>query len=82
MSQGNAPVPMRVVFDSPAARAAKAVEMLEALLARAKCGECTDVLYIAVVNGTYQIGRTMSPMAAIGESAFLHYRLLRQMEKP
>jgi hypothetical protein len=73
---------LRVAVDTEKKRSAEVVRMLEQALEQARSGEITDLCYIAVRNGEYEIARTVSIMDAIAQSAFLHYRFLRQMERP
>jgi hypothetical protein len=71
---------LHVAIDTEKTRSAEVARLLETMLEQARNGEITDLCYIAVRNGTYEIGRTMSIMDAVGQSAFLHHRCLRQME--
>lgn len=75
------PVRLRVAVDTQKTRAEEVARLLEGMLEQARNGEITDLCYIAVRNGTYEVGRTTSIMDAVGQSAFLHHRFLRQMER-
>lgn len=75
------PVSLRIIADTAKTRSAEVVRMLETLLEQARAGEITDACYIVVRNDEYEIGRTVSIMEAVGQSSFLHYRFLRQMER-
>lgn len=76
------PVSLRIAADTNKARSEEVARLLETMLAQARNGEITDICYIAVRNGAYEVGRTMSIVDAVGQSAFLHHRCLRQMENP
>jgi hypothetical protein len=72
---------LRVAVDTDKTRSEEVVRLLETMIAQARDGEITDLCYIATRNGAYEVGRTTSNMEAIGQSAFLHHRFLRQMER-
>ena len=78
---GNEVTPLRIIADTGKTRSAEVVRMLEKLLEQARAGEVTDACYIVVRKGEYEVGRTTSIMDAVGQSAFLHYRFLKQMER-
>ncbi len=72
---------LNVVADTDKTRSESVARMLTRLLEQAQKGEITDVCYIAVRNGAYEIGRTTSIMDAISQSSFLNYRFCKQMER-
>lgn len=76
---GNEITPLRIVADKEKTRSAEVARLLGEMLEQARNGEITDLCYIAVRNGTYEVGRTTSIMDAVAQSSFLNYRFLLQM---